>query len=77
MPVGDEAAQLRRLDHVVERHGFVVLECAACGGQGTLTMGVEVAGCADCDGTGRALTAAPGWEKPCGSECPLNDLRPV
>jgi hypothetical protein len=77
MPIGDEAAQYRRLDHVVERHGVVVIDCAKCGGEGTLTMGVEVAGCDACDGTGAAFITAPGWDDPCGPDCPLKEALPT
>lgn len=73
MPTGDEAAQYRRLEHATERHGLRVYDCAACGGQGTLTMGVEVAGCATCGGEGVLIDA--GNLAPCGPECPLHELK--
>lgn len=65
MGTGDEAAQFRRLDHVVERHGVVVIPCSCDG-----------AGCGACDQVGVAFTAAPGWDRPCGPDCPLNEVAP-
>lgn len=65
--IGTEAQQAQRLSHMVEAHGFDLLPCPTCqDGPG---------GCSTCDGMGCVFKL--GRFEPCGSACPMHDVRPV
>lgn len=65
--IGTEGQQLARLSHMVEEHGFAVLPCPVCHDAD--------GGCEACDHVG--VVFLKGRFEPCGSACPMNDVRPV
>jgi len=67
--IGSQADQFARLDHVVERHGLLILPCPDCSGRD--------GGCARCDDAFGMVYAMSGSWAPCGPECPLLQLKPA
>lgn len=61
-PIGNDAEQMARIRHLVERHGWRLLAHDSCHGNG----------CPACDDAGAFLTI--GDETPCGPACRLHDL---
>lgn len=63
---GTEAQQLARLRHVIEAHGFQLVECPSCDGR--------VGGCEACEDED-GLVFKRGNFAPCSPRCPMHEVR--